>query len=58
MTINGKINIKLCRGGIGRNSSIFKEKIKVLTLEDEDVVSPGILASGDDGSVMVQSRSI
>ena len=65
MTVNGKINTRVCRGGIGRQKVLFK-KIKVLTLDEEDVVAfvgsgtlaSGPLVSGDDGGVMVQSRSI
>ena len=56
--VNGK-------SGIGRRKFLFK-KIKVLTLEEEDgvvsvgsgTVASGLLASGDVGGVMVQSRSI
>ena len=65
MTINGKI--KQTVSGWDWKASIFLfKKIKVLTIEEEDgvvsvgsgTVASGLLASGDVGGVMVQSRSI
>ena len=65
MTINGKI--KQTVSGWDWKASIFLfKKIKVLTLEEEDgvvsvgsgTVASGLLACGDVGGVMVQSRSI
>ena len=65
MTINGKIK-QTVSGRDWKASNFLFKKIKVLTLEEEDgvvsvgsgTVASGLLASGDVGGVMVQSRSI
>ena len=66
MTVTNKKNTNCVRAELEDIIKLLFKIIKVLTLEEEDVVvsvgsgtvASGLLASGDVGGVMVQSRSI